>query len=666
VQDPRGYGGEIMPSSVTGATIDFTKPTGTRSGLFVYGAGDHGGGGTARDIEAALRLDGEPFLPRVCLSGATAFYEAALKDLEASKAKPDFGLPVVRGELNTVFEGCYTSHGDIKRLNRSSENSLLTAETAATLATLLTGADYPAAQLAEGWKTTCFHQFHDILCGCAIGVTYREAGERLDKVLETAGQVTRDALAALAGAVDTGAGSGPRIVVFNPLAWERDDVVRMPASALGAEVPAALVDEAGNVLPVQIIDGADGASQLMFVAQRVPAFGVRVYRAVESGQVADLSGLSADPRDNSASNGILSLRVNPASGALDRLVDVEAGIDTGAPPSGWGPEAKVNAGMLNRLQIYWEQPHPMSAWNIGDITRVDSLITGAEVRVVESGPVAAVIEVKRRFLNSAFSQRIHLYRGLRRIDFQTEIDWHERGSAHADAPMLRTTFAPFLDKTTATFEVPFGAVERAADGRETPALRWADVSEAASTGRGRRAQAARSPYGISLLNDCKYGYHAHGNTLGLTLVRASYEPDVNPDEGLHRFTYSLYPHAGDWREAGTVRRAAELNQPLLTVVTEPHDGSLKPGESWLSCEGDGAVVSALKLAEDQPGEGQSVVVRLYEAYGAPADVRLAAAWPVATASEADPIEKPISDVPVRDGAVRLSLNGYEIKTVVLS
>jgi alpha-mannosidase len=666
VQDPRGYGGDITASNIAGATIDFTAPTGTHSGLFVYGAGDHGGGGTARDIKAALRLDAEPFLPHVCLSAATTFYEASLADLKAAgQPGPDLGLPVVRGELNTVFEGCYTSHADIKRLNRASENGLLSAEAVATLAALLTGADYPAAALADAWKTTCFHQFHDILCGCAIGVTYREADERLSQVLATAGQVTAGALAALSGAVETGAGHGPRLVVFNPLAWERDDVVRLPAIVLGAEVPLALVDDAGHVAPAQLIEGADGANELVFVAKAVPGFGVRVYRAADPGVAVDMSGLTADPRDNSASNGILSLRVNARSGALDRLVDLAAGIDTGAPPSGWGPEAKVNAGMLNRLHIYWEQPHPMSAWNIGDITRVDSLIAGAEVRVVESGPVAAVIEVKRRFLNSAFTQRIHLYRGLRRIDFRTEVDWHERGSAHSDAPMLRTTFAPFLDKTTATFEVPFGAVERAADGREVPALRWADLSEVAPAGRGRRVRGSRPTYGISLLNDCKYGYQAHGNTLGLTLVRASYEPDVNPDEGLHRFTYALYPHPGDWREAGTVRRAAELNQPLLAVATDAHDGQLKPGQSWLACEGEAAVVSALKLAEDQPGEGRAVVVRLYAQDAAPADVRLRPAWPVAGASETDPIEQPQHEVAVRRGEVGLALKPYEIKTVVL-
>ena len=144
--------------------------------------GDHGGSGTARDIEAARVIDATPFLPHARPSGAVPFYQAAQAEAAGDPAR----LPTVCGELNTVFEGCYTSHADIKRLNRQWENGLLTAEATATVARLLTGAAYPLAELAEAWRTGCFHQFHDILCGCAIGVTYREAAERLGEVLALA------------------------------------------------------------------------------------------------------------------------------------------------------------------------------------------------------------------------------------------------------------------------------------------------------------------------------------------------------------------------------------------------------------------------------------------------------------------------------------------------
>jgi len=271
--------------------------------------------------------------------------------------------------------------------------------------------------------------------------------------------------------------------------------------------------------------------------------------------------------------------------------------------------------------------------------------------------VRGVIEAKRAFLNSALTQRICLYRRLRRVDFETELEWHERGSAHSDAPMLRATFTPALGYTRATFEVPFAGLERPADGNEVPALRWADLSE--------------EGYGLSLLNDCKYGHQAHGNTLGLTLLRASYEPDVNPDEGLHRFTYALYPHPGDWREAGTPQQAAQLNQPPLVTVSDLHGGPLRPGQPWLSCASASVLISAVKLAEDQPAGGQAVIVRLYEAHGRLAEAALHPAWPVARAEEVNLIEQELAPgEPARvlsqtNGVIHLSFAPYEVKTVRL-
>ncbi|MCD6289902.1 MAG: hypothetical protein J7M34_05305, partial [Anaerolineae bacterium] len=338
VQDPRGYGGTIEGvgvSDVVESVMDFSGRYKTRRGLYVYGTGDHGGGATARDIEAARVIDATPFLPRAQCSSTVAFYQKALED------SPE--LPVVRGELNTVFEGCYTSHSDIKRMNRDGENSLLTAETAATVGALMAGVSYPLEDMAEAWRTLSFHQFHDILCGCAIGVTYREAREQMERMMRVAQQSTASALSALASAVDTGVGEGPRIVAFNPLAWERDDVVRVPLGELGDIAPTAVEDDQGRRLPVQVL-----GDELVFVAKDIPSLGVRVYRPVS--EPADDGGaiVRADPQGNVLDNGVLRIRVHPASGALDQLVDLEAGRDLVEPKTGRGPEAKMDAGMLNR------------------------------------------------------------------------------------------------------------------------------------------------------------------------------------------------------------------------------------------------------------------------------------------------------------------------------
>jgi alpha-mannosidase len=467
------------------------------------------------------------------------------------------------------------------------------------------------------------------------------------------------ALSAIDQATDTQAGGaeGVRLLVFNPLPWMRDDVVAVPLAAFPGAAPAWLVDEAGEWVPAQV-----AADQLIFVATAVPALGSRVYRAAAANEAPTAprsdDDVTVDATNLQMENGRLRLRVHRASGALDQLVDLATGRDLAGMAATSGVEARAVAGLINRLQIVWEQPHPMSAWHIGDITRVENLITGAELSVVESGPVRGVIEVRHCFLNSSLVQRITLYRGLARIDCATEVDWHERGSAHADAPMLRATFTPHLGQTDATFEVPFAALQRPADGREMPALRWADLSE-----REGQSAGAMAPAGLALLNDGKYGHQAQGNTLRLTLVRAAYEPDVNPDEGLHRFTYSLYPHAGDWRAAGVAQQGAALNQPLLTSVTAAHGGARRTGVPWLQCDAGNVMISALKVAEDPAEQGRALVVRLFEAHGQAGRATLHFAAPILRAASVSPIEEEVGELACDANTLTLSLAPHAIRTV---
>jgi alpha-mannosidase len=665
VQDPFGYGATVTPSALVDSYIAYSGRYDLPGGLLVYGVGDHGGGATIRDIETAQAVQNETFMPKPVFSAAVPYYEQA----ETGGAN----IPTVKSELNTVFEGCYTSHGDIKHLNRSAENELLNVESLAALALSLAGYSGGQAGLAEAWKSLCFHQFHDILCGCAIHVTYREAAERFRTLFENLRTVRKPALECLTARLDTScAGGSSGIVVFNPLAIQRSGVVRLPLTDLteaGVSTPAAVAAEDGAAVPVQV-----SAGEILFVASNVPSFAARVYRFLQiAPEDCALVPAQADPGANTLENGFLRLHVHPASGAIDRLVDLRSGRGLTAESTGFSVEGKVNAGMLNRLQILWEQPHPMSAWNIGDITRIDNLISGAEVKVVETGPVRASIEIRRSFLHSSLIQRVVLYQGITRIDFETEVDWHERGSAHSDAPMLRAVFTPTLGKTRATFETAFLGLERPADGREVPALRWADLSEeSASDASGCTQQ----PYGISLLNDGKYGHQANGNTLGITLLRASYEPDNNPDEGLHHFTYSLYPHEGDWKTAGTLQQAAAFNQPLQAVVTGAHPGDLQPNQAWLTCDAPGVFVTAVKPAEPEMTSGavpaaRDVIVRLVETHGLTAQAVLSGVFALQSAQETDLLEQSIQSIPVIANSpqtawkLELSFKPFEIKTVRL-
>jgi len=608
-------------------------------GFYVYGVGDHGGGPTARDIETAQAMDRAPYVPQVRLSDTLGFYTRAEKE--------GANLPVIRGELNTVFEGCYTTHADIKMANRRLENLLATGETVAALSHVLAGDTNRQPALAEAWRGLLFHQFHDILCGAGIGPTYQEAREALAAVEAQVASEIQASLARLVGNLEVGAGPGPHLVVFNQLGWERTDIVRLPLSQLAGLRPQSVVDARGRRYPVQVLD-----DELLFMARQVPAFGFQVYRLSEE-PVNDAPDSPEIKDDLTLENELLRLKVHPTSGAIEWLWDKEHARWVTPPPPGYGAERKIGTGILNCLQIAYEQPHPMSAWNIGEITRIDNLISGASVRCVSQGPVCVAVEVTRKVLNSSVRQRLYLYRGLRRIDVDTEIQWNEQGGPNVDAPMLRVVCTPSLQDSRATFEIPFAALERPADGNEVPALRWADLSD--------------GTYGLSLLNNGKYGYHAHYHTLGMTLVRSSYDPDPLPDKGQHRFTYSLYPHAGTWREAGSMQRAAELNQPLLWRIVEGGQaGILKPGETLLTCTSESVLVSALKLAEDQPQAGAQVIVRLYETQGRRSHAIITSSRPIQHAEETNLIEDRKRPLPVLgDHQTRLSFKPHQIRTVRL-
>lgn len=628
--DPLGYGGIINADSIVYPALDAAKRYGLKHSLFVYGAGDHGGGGTARDIEHALALFKLPYLPQAVMSDTIGFYD------EARTAASD--LPVIQGELNTTFEGCYTSHGDIKKLNRQAENGLLTAEALAVVAATLTRTRYPLCELGDAWRIALFHQFHDILCGCAIGATYKDATLAMQPALATAGQVTANSTAALSAEVNTDGGEGTRLVIWNPLAWERSDVIRVPATVFDS-LPAALQDDTGHIVPIQQV-----GDELLFVVSNIPALGCRVYQPSAT-PVATTLHVN---ENGSVQNDYLLFHVNQASGAIDTLHDLEAkrAVDTG---SNWrGVERKEDAGYINRLQVLWEQPHSMSAWNIGDITHIDNLIKGAQVSLVEQGPVRIVIEAQQSFLNSHIAQRYCLYSGLRRIDIETILDWHEHGGKDVDAPMLRATFKPKLGNSTATFEVAYAGLERPATGDEVPALRWADISD--------------KDYGFSLINDCKYGHQANGNTLGLTLVRSPYEPDNLPDQGLHTFSYALYPHAGDWRQAHTDRHAAEFNQPLVYSATTAHTGTIVPGKGLINCSAPNVMITSVKCAES--GEN-AVIVRVVEMHGQPATAKLHWAWQVRRVEQVNPVEEHSIDLTSQPDGVDIPLLKHEIITLKL-
>jgi alpha-mannosidase len=325
------------------------------------------------------------------------------------------------------------------------------------------------------------------------------------------------------------------------------------------------------------------------------------------------------------------------SGALTRLYDKRCGREVLAPGA-----------VGNDLQLLQDGPEQEDAWNVHETSDKRRYPWEGEtsLSVRESGPVRVVVRVTRQHRETTLEQDVILYAGLPRLDFVTRVDWQVRQT------LLKVAFPLDLRTTRATYEMQFGAYERPTHRNtswdqqkfEVAGHRWADLSE--------------SGYGVSLLNDCRYGWDARENVLRLTLLRGTTWPDPQADRGAHEFTYALLPHAGGWVEAETVRRAWELNVPGRAMA-----GSwLADSRSFLSREGAAAIVETLKPAED----GRGLILRVYEPHGARGTVTVRLGFGVQPILACNLVEEDGEEVALEGEAFRFELRPFQIRTFRLS
>ena len=305
------------------------------------------------------------------------------------------------------------------------------------------------------------------------------------------------------------------------------------------------------------------------------------------------------------------------------------------------------SGPANRMLLHDDRPVRFDAWDIDPFALETTRdVAPAHAReILSRGPLRAEVRFERRIgAASAMTQTVRLDAGARRLEFHTLLDWHERER------WLKAAFPLACRAMSASFETLFGAVERPthqntdADAAryEVPGHRWADLSE--------------PDFGVSLLSDSRYGFSSLGQVLGLSLARGATWPDPRADAGEHRFAYALYPHAGDWRAAGTVAEGAAFNRPLLWA-----SGAAAPvlGASLVSASPAQVVVDGIKPAED----GEGWVVRLYESTGAQVRARLAFGPAVAHAWLSNTLEDRLEPIALKDGACEVDLRGFQLLTI---
>ncbi|MFN2520773.1 MAG: alpha-mannosidase [Candidatus Limnocylindria bacterium] len=590
--------------------------------LCMYGVGNHGGGPTKENLEQILAMDEDPAFPRVRPGSAKEFFSRA----RARHCE----IPVVRDELQYHAKGCYAATSAVKRWNRRAENALLAAEKLSAIAARSGALPYPT-EFRRAWTDVLFDQFHDILAGTAIEPAYEDARDTFGEATAIAARALNDAAQSLSWRVGIPFREGTKpIVVLNPHAWQARVPVELESG--GVRDGDVLLDDEDRPLPLQEVRSHATVNtwrkRLTFVAD-LPAMGYRVYRtspAAGGSAMADPvdAAASASPEADrvrsafapAAANDLgvetarFRLRVDERTGGIATLYDKRAGVEVFA---GVGARAMVIA-------------DPTDTWGhgvrgfrdvVGEFARTSS-------RLIEHGPVKSVISVHGSYGASLLRQDLIVYPGLDRIDVEVTVDWRERHKA------LKLRFPCALASPRATYEIPYGHLERAGSGDEEPGQGWIDVTgiplAAASDDRGgvtaqRPSRGAR--YGLSILNDGVYSFDVDRADAAMTVLRSPiyahhdpFVPDADDrysytDQGIHRFTYALLPHEGDWRHAQTARRAAELNQRPVALFETYHDGPLPLRASYLSARPGNVIVSVLKRAEDS----DDLVLRCHETAG---------------------------------------------------
>jgi alpha-mannosidase len=413
---------------------------------------------------------------------------------------------------------------------------------------------------------------------------------------------------------------------------------------------------AGALADSQILSIDPATNRVRFLLQaKTPALGYQTYfvrGAAKPAQVQSSLKASADSLENE----FLRLRIDKQSGCMTSLTIKPTGTEALAPAetNSGGPKDRICG---NLLQAFADKPRLMGVWNL-DAWNIDAdfedhrwgLDKADEVKLFENGPLRAIIRITNHFQNSTFIRDVTVYAGVPRVDVSMQAEWHEK---HI---LLKVAFPLSARNNMATFEIPYGAVQRPTTRNtpaeqaqfEVPALHWADLSDAT--------------HGFSLLNDSKYGYDANGNVLRLSLLRSADFPDPHADEGHHEFTYSLYPHLGSWQAARTPLRGYELNEKLSSQQVGEHQGSLGSSHAFLRVQPDTVIVTALKKSEDD----KELILRFYEWAGEEDDIELKLAESVRSAEETNLMEQPIEPVPIESGSnILIHTKPYEIKTVKL-
>jgi len=563
--------------------------------LLLYGYGDGGGGPSVEMLEQLARIEDVDGLPVTKHRTPQEFF----KRLEDDLKDPTVWV----GEL--YFEnhrGTYTSHSAVKLGNRRSEEKLHDVEFLASLASLISGNDYPVEKIRNLWQMVLTNQFHDILPGSSISEVYDDAHQAYAAVLKECVHLRQFALSSLLKEKEG-------YSLINTIGCRRLELMTLPPGLNGQQVI-----ETGESLGVVEI----GPYQIKNLNDSIRVES-RVVQAIEH-----CAGVTLE-------NDFIQVTIN-LEGQITSLFEKTNGRQCILPDE-----------KANQLIVYEDLPYDYDAWNV-DVYYVEKILqlpVAKQIKVVESGPLRVQVAIEVSIgKSSLLKQNIILTAISPQIDFETWVNWQESHS------FLRVLFPLNLRSNFATYETQFGWVQRPTHFNtsydlaqfEVPVQRWADLSE--------------PDFGISLLNNCKYGCSCHGSVLSLSLLRSPKDPDPHADMGIHYFSYALLPHALSPQLSAVWWQAARFNQPLQMESGLPISDELKC--FWI--DSPNIVLDTIKMAED----GDGLVIRLYEASGNHTNAVLHWQNDFSTIERCDLLERKLEFCLFKDQKLPVELKPFEL------
>lgn len=685
-REPVWYNATVLYDSLT-YVPSFCKEYGLKTALKMYGVGDHGGGPTRRDIERWMEMQTWPLMPEIKFGTFAEFYG------ELEKVREQ--LPVVSQELNYIFSGCYTSQSRIKKANKHGEDRLFESEMMDVLAHQKVEGYQTPSSYETAWRKILFNQFHDILPGSGMVETREYGMGEFQKALAVSQINMTHAMRAICNAMDTsdlaqeepydwsfGAGVGygthekeghmggyvgraggkRRIInIFNASQYPRKEVVKLTLwdwngnssqlcayNAQNQEVRCQILGRGTHywghtyyTIALEAEVGAFGYATYILDERAEKDLGV-VWRNQSTS--VDEGPDMLDPRVDRyvdspiiMENELVRAEFSPNTMKMLSLIDKKRGKEMLSAPSAYFREITENT------------QYKMTSWRVGNYASICDLNESAPVRL-EKSEKGALVQKLGYFIKQEhymIHAEISLEAGSEVFDYQLTIDWHEIGNEEKGVPQLN--FIVPLGYTAETYAcaVPFGVKERVALAQDVPCIGY--MSGIPAEGEKR---------GVVVMSDCKYGFRGCNNSIAVTLIRSSFDPDEMPEQGKHFIRLGV--GVCDTDAGALTEKYERYVHPIYACSNSAHEGKLPNEQSFMKIDGK-VRVSAVKLTEDK----KDVIIRIHSLCNEAQLVIIEVEKKVQEAYFADILEKKKDIADVCDGKVKVQLPAGAVRTIRL-